>query len=130
MTHPIIVRYMKALAEARDIAERFENEFGHPPTREECAMAATLYIEANKQESKGKAKDQAKDEGVPSECADCGGDLWDNRAKKASGDYKPKAPDFKCKDCEKPIWLDDRKENKPRERKPISDPDPDGELPF
>ena len=42
-------------------------------------------------------------------CPDCGGEMWDNRPKKASGDYKPNAPDFSCKDkdgCGKKVWLD------------------------
>lgn len=44
----------------------------------------------------------------PQSCANCGGaDFYDNRAKKASGDYKPNAPDYKCsaKGCGKGVWL-------------------------
>lgn len=29
-------------------------------------------------------------------CVKCGGDVHDNRAKKAAGEYKPNAPDFVC----------------------------------
>lgn len=36
---------------------------------------------------------------VPS-CPTCGGEMYDNRAKKASGEFKPKSPDFTCKDKE------------------------------
>src|SRR5690606_22830048 len=38
----------------------------------------------------------------------CGGPVWDNRPKKASGEFKPTAPDFKCrrKDCDGAIWPD------------------------
>lgn len=31
-------------------------------------------------------------------CVKCGGEVWDNRAKKAAGEMKPNAPDFSCKD--------------------------------
>ena len=34
------------------------------------------------------------------ECGLCGGDVWDNRAKKAS----PKSPDFRCKSCNAAGW--------------------------
>lgn len=39
-------------------------------------------------------------------CPECGGEMWDNRAKKASGQYKANAPDFGCKDknCSGKIW--------------------------
>lgn len=39
-------------------------------------------------------------------CPDCGGPMWDNRPKKAAGEFSPKAPDFKCKDksCEGVVW--------------------------
>jgi hypothetical protein len=52
--------------------------------------------------------------GVPKACPECGGELWDNRAKKASGAFAANAPDFRCKDkgCDKPIWLDGKKGSK------------------
>lgn len=31
-------------------------------------------------------------------CVKCGGEVWDNRAKKASGEFSAKGPDFACKD--------------------------------
>jgi hypothetical protein len=40
-------------------------------------------------------------------CPACGGVMWDNRAKKASGQFKANAPDFSCKDrqnCEGKLW--------------------------
>ncbi len=43
-------------------------------------------------------------------CPDCGGQMWDNRAKKASGEYAANRPDFSCKkragnpDCKGAIW--------------------------
>lgn len=33
-------------------------------------------------------------------------EFWDNREKKASGDYSPKSPDFKHKDTNIGVWLD------------------------
>jgi len=31
-------------------------------------------------------------------CPQCGSPMWDNRPKKASGEYKPNAADFTCKE--------------------------------
>ncbi len=41
-------------------------------------------------------------------CPLCSGEMWDNRAKKAAGTYKPGAPAFACrdKDCKGRIWDD------------------------
>lgn len=41
-------------------------------------------------------------------CGVCGGETWDNRPKKRSGDMSDRAPDFKCKDkdgCGGAMWL-------------------------
>ena len=39
-------------------------------------------------------------------CPDCGGPMWNNIAKKESGQFKPNAPDMSCKDkeCGGKIW--------------------------
>lgn len=39
-------------------------------------------------------------------CPVCNGPMWSNVAKKASGEFKSTAPDYKCKDknCEGVIW--------------------------
>lgn len=37
-------------------------------------------------------------------CPSCGGDMWDNRPKKVSGEFKSTSPDFKCKNCGHVIW--------------------------
>lgn len=45
--------------------------------------------------------------GVPARCTKCGGsEFWDNRPKKASGQFKATSPDFKCKNqaCGEPVW--------------------------
>jgi len=55
----------------------------------------------------GAAASQARADtaGVPA-CPKCGGAMWDNREKKASGRFSAKAPDFGCKDkqCDGKIW--------------------------
>ncbi len=41
-------------------------------------------------------------------CGMCGGDTYDNRAKKAKGEYGATSPDFTCKDkseCNARMWL-------------------------
>jgi len=38
-------------------------------------------------------------------CPNCGGNRWwDNREKKAKGEYKPNAPDAKCSECGYAVW--------------------------
>ncbi len=39
-------------------------------------------------------------------CPKCQSEMWDNRPKKATGEFKPKSPDFKCKNenCSFVIW--------------------------
>lgn len=60
--------------------------------------------------STGERPTRERERSVPNEdepnCPDCGGEMWDNRAKKARGDFSKKAPDFKCKDksCDGVIW--------------------------
>lgn len=49
-------------------------------------------------------------------CPDCGGQMWDNRPKKANGTYKATRSDFSCKDkdgCGKGVWLDGKKNGGP-----------------
>ena len=49
--------------------------------------------------------------GQPESCASCGGtEFYDNRDRKASGEYKATYPDFKCRKqgCGKGIWLQKR----------------------
>jgi len=41
-------------------------------------------------------------------CPKCGGEMWDNRTKKARGEYKSSRSDFSCKDkeaCGYGIWI-------------------------
>jgi len=39
------------------------------------------------------------------ECPNCGGQIWDNRAKKASGTFKANSPDFSCRDKDNCGWV-------------------------
>lgn len=52
------------------------------------------------------ARPQAPSRNGAAHCPICGGQMWDNRPKKADGSFSPKAPDFKCRDktCEGVIW--------------------------
>ena len=71
-------------------------------------------------------------------CPICGGAMWDNRPKKASGVMNAKAPDFKCKDkasCEGVIWPPRSGGAKPRVQAASPPPTPpngddNGEIPF
>ena len=52
-------------------------------------------------------------------CPMCQSPMWDNKEKKASGEFKATSPDFSCKnkDCHHGIWPEKPKE-KQTERKP------------
>lgn len=53
------------------------------------------------------ASGSAKKDDIP--CPACGGEMWDNRAKKASGQFKANSPDFACKDresCNTAVWVE------------------------
>ncbi len=72
-------------------------------------------------------------------CPICGGAMWDNRPKKASGAMNAKAPDFKCKDktgCEGVIWPPRSGGARPRVQAasppppPPANEDDNGEIPF
>lgn len=55
-------------------------------------------------------------------CPTCSGPMWDNRAKKESGEFKPKSPDASCKDkaCKGAIWkLDEAEADEAADRKAI-----------
>jgi len=40
------------------------------------------------------------------DCPNCSSEMWDNRPKKQSGEFKPTSPDFKCKnkECGHVVW--------------------------
>lgn len=69
------------------------------------------------------------------ECPECGGPCWDNRPKKASGEFKANAPDYKCKDknCDGVIWPDDDEgagPGKPSAEQPPVETDKEPKEPF
>lgn len=41
-----------------------------------------------------------KPTGIPKSCPNCGGKVWDNTEKKASGQFKASSPDWSCADSE------------------------------
>ena len=137
----ITARYVEGLKTAHRITDRFEAEYGRPPTREECAIAAALFIEGSKHQSRSAAPQPGPAHvdsapipaGVPDTCPKCrNSEMWDNRRDKRS----TKSPDFRCKDkenCDHAIWLNPlpkggKSPAKVRPQGPIADPD--DELPW
>lgn len=81
------------------------------------ALAAALGIVADEdddaeqassgsRESRPGTRPKAKATEGEAACPTCHGAMWDNRPKKAAGDFSQKAPDFKCKDksCDGCYW--------------------------
>ena len=66
------------------------------------------WVKAIKEAKNGSnsAQKPAQGGGEARICEKCGSEMWDNRPKKASGEFSKKSPDFKCKnkDCEFVIW--------------------------
>lgn len=55
---------------------------------------------------------------VKATCPQCDGAVWDNRAKKASGDFSEKSPDYSCKnkdECGWALWVDGAKQDLQRD---------------
>ena len=91
----------ESLNGAVTIVQHFKKMHGREPTDAEIRVAATLFIEENKQRrteqisAERKARSSAPAHAavdVPA-CPQCGGEMWDNRGRKKN----PKAPDFRCK---------------------------------
>ena len=77
------------------------------PTDDDTERDENTRPEGNAPRNKARAK--PTDETCPS----CAGAIYDNRAKKASGDFSPKSPDYACKDkdgCGWVVWLDSARE--------------------
>lgn len=53
-------------------------------------------------------------------CPICNGPMWSNIEKKKSGEFSPKAPDYKCKkkSCEGVIWPGEKGKDNPNPRSP------------
>lgn len=98
-----------ALEDAAKIVATFKSRHeGREPTDAELRVAATLFIEeqrANGRSTNGNGKDHTP-ESDSQKCPICEGEMWDNRPKKKSGEFKKSAPDFKCKDkdCDGAVW--------------------------
>jgi hypothetical protein len=67
-------------------------------------------------------------------CPICGKEMWDNREKKASGEFKTTAPDFRCKEktCEGVVWPEKKElpptpHTTPKTQEPIREALPDWE---
>lgn len=132
-----------ALAHAHRLVGQFRDKHGRDPSEAELRVMATLFIEQNKRERTDRISKERNggdrapgDNEWPEACEDCGQtDFWDNRAKKASGEYKANSPDFKCKNCSKGVWLKGKKKKgKPAASEPEPEPEPEpdyeDDLPF
>lgn len=62
-------------------------------------------------------------------CPDCGGDTYDNRQRKAKGEMKRNAPDFKCKDKGGCGWVQ-WPEKKPEQRNGGEPKPTNGRAPY
>lgn len=65
-----------------------------------------------KQQEKRADRATGEIDGQPA-CPRCSGAVWDNRAKKASGQFSAKSPDYSCRDkdgCGWVLWLDSAKD--------------------
>lgn len=63
-------------------------------------------VQPAQQGSNGSQSTNGKTKAAYTKCPDCGGQIWDNRAKKASGQFSPKSPNFSCKDKDGCGWGD------------------------
>lgn len=100
-------------------ARKFGTQFGNSLYSDDPTKLTAESIEASgfahRVEGNGSAPRPAQPprqqytpaDDVPA-CDRCGGPMWDNRAKKASGEYAENRPDFTCKDrdnCKHAVWL-------------------------
>ena len=80
------------------------------PTDDDTERTENTRPEGNASRGKRQASKPAQSsEG----CPQCSGAIYDNRAKKASGEFSPKSPDYACKDkdgCGWALWLDGARE--------------------
>lgn len=97
--------HVGAVLNAFGLSEQFTQDVEDNPAAyghgEQHAPAATASAEPAKAKPAAKAGD-----GRVTSCPKCGGPTWDNRPKKASGEYKVSAPDFSCRDktCGGKVW--------------------------
>jgi len=133
----VVEDYIRSLGHAKEIKDRYEEHYREPICSVVQAIAATIFIEANKRAKATRAKLPQADN-APGFCPlpNCHGEMWDNREDKASGKIKATYPDYKCKECGHAIWLDSKKKNQRAAAKQDEGPrgpeeDPAGDdLPF
>jgi len=87
----------KAIAEGINLYKYLVKELG---TKAEMWGEA---IRGSKSGSKAQLPPEKEEETI---CPMCGSEMWDNRPKKATGEFSKKSPDFKCKnqECGHVIW--------------------------
>ena len=106
MSDPVAKAYFEELVRAEKIIERFKQEFdGKEPTEVHHAIAASLFIQKQRDANKSNGGGQKRGNGgggggyVPKKCDVCGSECWDNRKKKRENPAEwGNAPDFACKD--------------------------------
>lgn len=98
------------IADVVATAEILETWVLDADTREMSRAATTVRVTTapNYQEPKVRMYQtpQQQPQSNKPQCPECKGEMWDNRPKKAKGEYKPNSPDFACKDknCSGRIW--------------------------
>ncbi len=79
----------------------------HYPELKKFLTAAGFAL-AKPYQGRGERRSQQREKTVfdGQHCPKCGQQMWDNRPKKQSGEYSPKAPDFKCsnRECGNALW--------------------------
>lgn len=86
----------------------FEDRNGVIVEKVAASFQGAAEVQSSSRQAPNKAP-AAPSADQPDACASCGGTkFYDNRERKASGQYKPNYPDFKCaeKGCGKGVWLD------------------------
>lgn len=80
------------------------------PTGDDPEADAAVDHRKAQRSGGGKPRQRKSTGGSGPTCPSCGtSEVWDNRAKKAAGDFSEKSPDYACKDkegCGWTLWLD------------------------
>jgi hypothetical protein len=86
---------------ADKVADKDEDTLGPPPPTDDDDQSTE-----NERQGDEQPVARPSSNGNTPHCPVCGGGMWDNQERKASGQMKPNAPDYKCKDkeCEGKYW--------------------------
>jgi hypothetical protein len=117
MSDESLLQIWNNLNTAVRVVARFKEEHGREPSFAEVKIAGAIGITSDREKQAaaksnggGGYKGKPKGSYTPAADAVCGAcgstNVWDNRRKKASGEFKAGAPDLKCKDCQEATWLD------------------------